>query len=58
MDRNKIIALVLIVLAVIVFIVNRKGIEVNVLVTTIKSIQSFVFLGFTALGVVIGVLLK
>lgn len=58
MDRNKIFALVLIVLAVIVFIVNRKGIEVNLLVTTIKSIQSFVFLGFTALGVVIGVLLK
>ena len=58
MDRNKIFALVLIVLAVIIFIINRRAVEVNILLTTIRSIQSFVFLGFTALGVVIGVLLK
>ena len=58
MSKQKIIAMVLLVLAAIVFIINRDRTSVNLLVTTVKSIQSFVFLGFTALGVVIGVLLK
>lgn len=58
MTKKMIVALVLMVLAIIIFIVNRKPAEVDLLVTTVKSIQSFVFLGFTALGVVIGVLLK
>ncbi|MBU1693531.1 MAG: hypothetical protein KJ726_00420 [Verrucomicrobia bacterium] len=58
MSKKMIAALVLMVIGVIIFIVNRKPVEVDLLVTTVKSIQSFVFLGFTALGVVIGVLLK
>lgn len=58
MSKQKIVAMVLLVLAAIVFIVNRGSTTVDLLVTQIRSIQSFVFLGFTALGVVIGVLLK
>ncbi|HOW97777.1 MAG TPA: hypothetical protein P5567_12640 [Kiritimatiellia bacterium] len=58
MSKQKILAMVLLILAAIVFIINRERTSVDLLVTTVKSIQSFVFLGFTALGVVIGVLLK
>lgn len=58
MSKNMIIALVLMVVAVVVFIVNRDKTSVDLLFTTINQAKSFVFLGFTALGVVIGVLLK
>ena len=58
MSKKMIVALVLMVLAVIIFIVNRDRTTVDLLVTTVNQAKSFVFLGFTALGVVIGVLLK
>ena len=58
MSKKMIVALVLMAIAIIIFIVNRKPAEVDLLVTTVRSIQSCVYLGFTALGVVIGVLLK
>ena len=58
MSKKMIFALVLMVLAVIIFIVNRDRTTVDLLVTTVNQAKSFVFLGFTALGVVIGVLLK
>ncbi|MBP7829313.1 MAG: hypothetical protein KA248_05305 [Kiritimatiellae bacterium] len=58
MSKNMIIALVLMVVAVVIFIVNREKTSVDLLFTTINQAKSFVFLGFTALGVVIGVLLK
>lgn len=61
MDRKKIIALVLIGVIAVVLIVNRgmmDAIRIDLLVTTISASKSLVLLGFTALGVAIGVLLK
>lgn len=58
MSKKLLVALVLIGLTVIVLLMNRGSVEVNVLVTEINGLKSLIFLAFTALGVVIGVLLK
>lgn len=58
MSRKLIFALLLIAAAVVILIVNRGPAEVDLLVTKIKSTQSFIYLGFTALGVLIGILLR
>ncbi len=58
MSRNVLIALLLLALSVLVMIFNTKGIEVNLLVTAIKPIAALVYLCFTVVGVVIGILLK
>jgi hypothetical protein len=58
MNKRLIAALVLIGVAVIVMVLNRGSVEVNLIVTQVGGLKSLVFLGFTALGVVIGALLK
>lgn len=61
MEKKKLIALVLLLLLAVIWVVNRgvvDGVRVNVLVDTIKMSKSMLMLGSTALGIVIGVLLK
>lgn len=61
MDTKKLIALILIGLLAAIYVVNRgmlDRIELDILVTTITASKSIMLLGATALGVVIGVLLK
>lgn len=61
MEKKKLIALVLLLLLAVIWVINRgvvDGVRVNVLVDTIKMSKSMLMLGSTALGIVIGVLLK
>lgn len=58
MSKKQVIALVLIGLCAIIFILNRGSVSVQLLITQINAMKSLVFLAFTAIGVVIGVLLK
>lgn len=58
MNRNTIWALVILAVVVVILIVNRGSVSVDLLLTTITLQKSFAFLGFTAVGVLVGVLLK
>lgn len=58
MTKKLIIALILIGLSVIVLVMNRGTVDVNLIVTSVSGVKSLVFFAFTAIGVVIGVLLK
>ena len=58
MNRNLVIALVLIALLVILFIFNRGQVEVDLLVTRYEAMKSVVFLCFVGVGVIIGILPK
>jgi len=58
MTKKLLIALILIGLSVIVLVMNRGTVDVNLIVTSVSGIKSLVFFAFTALGVIIGVLLK
>lgn len=61
MTKSKIIALILIGLMAVLCVVNRSiadGVSVDLLVTTVKLSKSLLMLGCTAVGVVVGVLLK
>ena len=58
MTKKLLTALILIGLTVVVIIMNRGSVGVNLILTEIDGIKSLVFLAFTAMGVVIGVLLK
>jgi len=52
------VAFVLIVLSVILLLMQRGVAHVHLLVTTIATEKSFVFLAFLAVGVVIGLLFR
>ncbi|MBU0677700.1 MAG: hypothetical protein KJ626_06255 [Verrucomicrobia bacterium] len=59
MNKRLLYALILIGLSVVVLLFNRGSVDVNLVLTTIKSVKtSLAFLGFMAVGVVIGTLLK
>ena len=60
MSRKVIYALLLIALVVIILILNagKGSISLNIIFTEFNAAKSLVLLGFTAIGVVIGVLLK
>jgi uncharacterized integral membrane protein len=58
MSRNVLIALLLMILSVLVMIFNHPPVSVNLLFTTVKAYAGLVYLSFTVVGVVIGVLLK
>jgi hypothetical protein len=58
MTKKLLVALILIGVSVIVLVMNRGTVDVNLIVTSVSGIKSLVFFAFTALGVVIGVLLK
>ncbi len=58
MTKKLLIALILIGLTVIILLFNRGSVGVDLIVTSVSGIKSLVFLAFTAIGVVIGILLK
>jgi uncharacterized integral membrane protein len=58
MSRRLITALVLIALCVVLYIFNTHRISVEFGFSDLKGTAAFVFMGFTAVGVVIGALLK
>lgn len=61
MTKSKTIALVMLGLMAVLCVVNRSladGVSVDVLFTTLKMSKSMLMLGCTAVGVVVGVLLK
>ena len=58
MNRNVLIALILIALSVIVLVFSRDQVTVSLVFYQFRALASLVYLGFIALGVVIGVLLK
>lgn len=62
MTKKLALALALIGFTALVLVFNTRGafneINLNVLVTEIKTLRSVIFFGFTTVGVVIGLLLK
>ena len=62
MGKKTLYALLLMGLLAILLIANTRGlsprVDLDLVFTEVKMVKSLVFLGFTALGVVIGVLLK
>lgn len=58
MSKNVITALVLIALVVVVLIMTKGSTSVNLVVMKIDAATSFVLLGFTGIGTLIGLLLK
>ena len=58
MSKNTIYALILIALLVIVFVLNRGKVDVHIIVVKFTVLKSLAFLAFTAMGVLVGVLLK
>jgi len=58
MNKRVLWALLLIVLCVVVFVLNGNKISLELGLTKIKTAAAFVYLGFTAVGVVIGAMLR
>lgn len=58
MNRSTIYALVIIAVLMVVFIFNRGKVDVNLVLVQFSGLKSLVFMGFTAMGVLVGVLLK
>lgn len=59
MSRNLMIALILIAITVIVLLFNNSGtISVDLVVTSMSAAKAMVLLAFTAVGVIIGLLLR
>lgn len=58
MSKNVITALVLIALIVVVLILTKGNTTVNLGLMKVSASTSFVLLGFTGIGTLIGLLLK
>jgi hypothetical protein len=58
MNKKQVWALVLIALVVIVLVLNRGGMDLNLVVTELSGLKALFLLAFTAIGVLIGTLLK
>lgn len=59
MNKNLVIALVLILLSVLILLFNHSGgTTLNLLVTEVRLNRALAFLGFQVSGVLIGLLLK
>lgn len=58
MSRNVMYALLVIAVSVVVLVINRSSVTVDLIVYELKTIESFAYLMFIALGVFIGILLK
>ncbi len=60
MPKKMMAALAILLLTALVLVFNTKGadISVHLVFTTVTAIKSIVFLGFIAVGVAIGLLLK
>ncbi len=51
-------ALSLLAVVVVVLLVNGGSVSVNLIAADIQIMKAFAFLGFTAIGILIGVLLR
>ncbi len=58
MSRKILVALVLIALGVIVMLLNTDPISLKLVGTSLRLAAAFAYLGFTILGIVVGLLLK
>jgi uncharacterized integral membrane protein len=58
MNKRLLYALLLIGLMVILLVLNKGHVNVNLVVTTVRMSAAFAYLGFAALGIAIGILLK
>jgi uncharacterized integral membrane protein len=58
MNKKMLYALILMGLTVLVLIFNRQDATVDLIFDELKAMSSLIYLGFTTIGVVIGVLLK
>jgi hypothetical protein len=58
MSKKIIWALIVLAVCIVIFIFNRRDLEVNLLVTTVKTTGGLVLFVFTGLGILVGLLLK
>ena len=58
MNRNVIIALVLIVLCVVILLSMNGHVSMDLVITQIKPRADMAFLSFMVIGVIVGLLLK
>jgi len=58
MNTSRLIALILLALLIVVLLFNSGHTSLNLLVYELSGMKALIFLGFTAVGVVVGVLLK
>ena len=58
MTRKLLVALILIGLTVVLIVMQKGSMDLNLLVTKVEWLTSLTLLGFTAVGVVIGILIK
>lgn len=58
MSKHVVTALLLIALVVLVLVTNNGTASVNLLLLDVSASKPVVFLGFTAIGTMIGLLLK
>ncbi|MGA1530740.1 MAG: hypothetical protein ACO398_08335 [Kiritimatiellia bacterium] len=58
MSKKLMYALILIVLVVIVLLMTKGNTSVNLVFTEFSASRSMIFLGFTGVGTIIGLLLK
>lgn len=58
MKKGLIWALLILVLCVVILIFNGGRVDLNLVVTKVSWMKSLVFLGWMAVGVIVGVLLK
>jgi uncharacterized integral membrane protein len=58
MNKNVIVALILIVLVVLVLLMSSGTTSVNLVLFNFSAAKSLIFLGFTGVGAIIGILLK
>ena len=57
MSKKLVVGLVLLGLTVIVLLMNTDGVSVNVIFTRISTKAAYAYLGFAAIGTLIGLLL-
>ncbi len=60
MNRKIFAALIILLLTALILVFNTKGpkLEIDLIVKTVKATKSIIFLGFTAAGVAVGMLIK
>jgi len=58
MSKRLITALILLILAVVVLVLNTGEMRLNLIFGTIRAIKAIAMLGFLVVGIVIGLLIK
>ncbi len=58
MNKKQIYALIIIALTALVLIFNRGEAELDLIFTQVETVKALLFLIFTAIGVIIGLLLR